>query len=66
MLTKECAQQRFIEPMYAEAARELPDGDDWTYQAKLDGFHGKACCALGITDLLFHLGKTVLHHRMRL
>ena len=38
MLTKECAQQRFIEPMYAEAARELPDGGAWTYEAKLDGY----------------------------
>ena len=38
MLTKERAQQRFIEPTYAEAARELPDGDAWTYEAKLDGY----------------------------
>jgi len=28
----------FIEPMYAEAVRELPDGGAWTYEAKLDGY----------------------------
>jgi DNA ligase D-like protein (predicted ligase) len=29
---------RFIEPMYATLARELPDGNAWTYEAKLDGY----------------------------
>ena len=24
--------------MYSEACRELPDGDAWTYEAKLDGY----------------------------
>jgi bifunctional non-homologous end joining protein LigD len=43
MLTKEPStaervQPRFIEPMYAEAVRELPDGGLWTYEAKLDGY----------------------------
>ena len=28
----------FIEPMYAEVARELPDGNAWLYEAKLDGY----------------------------
>jgi ATP-dependent DNA ligase len=28
----------FIEPMYAEAVRELPDGGLWSYEAKLDGY----------------------------
>ena len=27
-----------MEPMYAEAVRELPDGDAWTYEAKSDGY----------------------------
>jgi len=45
MLTKdfstlERVQPRFIEPMYAEAVRELPDGGLWTYEAKRDGY----CC----------------------
>ena len=43
MLTKELTtlervQPRFIEPMYAELCRELPDGGEWTYEAKLDGY----------------------------
>ena len=48
MLTKECAQQRFIEPMYAEAARELPDGDAWIYEAKLDGYRCLAALEVSI------------------
>ena len=41
MLTKELStlehvQPDFIEPMYAEAVRELPDGGLWTYEAKFD------------------------------
>jgi ATP-dependent DNA ligase len=43
MLTKDLStakrvQPRFIEPMCAEAVRELPDGGLWTYEAKLDGY----------------------------
>jgi DNA ligase D-like protein (predicted ligase) len=29
---------RFIEPMYATAVGQLPDGGAWTYEAKLDGY----------------------------
>jgi bifunctional non-homologous end joining protein LigD len=28
----------FIEPMYATLVRELPDGNAWIYEAKLDGY----------------------------
>jgi len=43
MTTKELSitehvQPHFLEPMYAEAVRELPDGGLWTYEAKLDGY----------------------------
>ena len=43
MLTKDLStaksvQPCFIEPMYAELCRELPDGGLWTYEAKLDGY----------------------------
>lgn len=43
MMTKELsiarqARLRFIEPMYADAVRELPDSGLWTYEAKLDGY----------------------------
>jgi ATP-dependent DNA ligase len=33
----------FIEPMYATAVRELPDGDAWAYEAKLDEYRCLAC-----------------------
>ena len=43
MITKGLAtakriEPHFIEPMYASAVRELPDGATWTYEAKLDGY----------------------------
>ncbi|HEY3154788.1 MAG TPA: non-homologous end-joining DNA ligase [Candidatus Binatia bacterium] len=43
MLTKKVAtsarvQPSFIEPMYAEAVRDLPDSGLWSYEAKLDGY----------------------------
>jgi ATP-dependent DNA ligase len=36
--TAERVQPRFIEPMYAEGVKELPDGGLWTYEGKLDGY----------------------------
>jgi bifunctional non-homologous end joining protein LigD len=38
MLTKAHSRAKHIEPMYASAVRELPDGKAWTYEAKLDGY----------------------------
>jgi bifunctional non-homologous end joining protein LigD len=43
MLTKELSKlpalrPSFIEPMYARAVSELPEGDLWSYEAKLDGY----------------------------
>jgi bifunctional non-homologous end joining protein LigD len=32
------ATLRFIEPMYATLVRELPEGDEWQYEIKLDGY----------------------------
>src|SRR5437867_10619420 len=32
------AKLRFIEPMYASPAAELPKGDEWLYEIKLDGY----------------------------
>jgi hypothetical protein len=48
MLTKEVCtskriQPRFIEPMQIALVRELPDGGQWTYEAKLDGSLNYAC-----------------------
>jgi ATP-dependent DNA ligase len=36
--TAERTELHFIEPMYAEPVRDLPEGGDWTYEAKLDGY----------------------------
>ena len=52
MLTKELSrlpavQPSFIEPMYAQAVRNLSDGTDWIYEAKLDGYR---CLAAKRTD----------------
>src|SRR5678815_4833340 len=43
MLTKELSKlpalrPAFIEPMYAQAVSELPEGNLWSYEAKLDGY----------------------------
>jgi bifunctional non-homologous end joining protein LigD len=43
MTTKElhalpAAKPRFIEPMYISEIRQLPDGLEWVYEAKLDGY----------------------------
>lgn len=29
---------RFIDPMLCRAAREVPEGDEWQYEIKLDGY----------------------------
>ena len=28
----------FVTPMAAQVVKRLPDGDDWTYELKLDGY----------------------------
>ena len=43
MLAKELSQlpalrPSFIEPMYAQAVTKLPEGNLWSYEAKLDGY----------------------------
>ena len=32
------AKVHFIEPMYALAVQHIPDGDDWLYEVKFDGY----------------------------
>src|SRR5919106_6144903 len=29
---------QFVEPMYARAVQQLPEGKDWLYEAKFDGY----------------------------
>jgi ATP-dependent DNA ligase len=57
MLTKEhsklpALRPSFIEPMYARAVSELPEGNLWSYEAKLDGY--RWCCALVAAGQWFH------------
>ena len=32
------AKPRFIEPMYARLVNKLPEGEDWLYEVKFDGY----------------------------
>jgi bifunctional non-homologous end joining protein LigD len=32
------AEIRFIEPMYARLVQELPEGKEWLYEVKFDGY----------------------------
>jgi bifunctional non-homologous end joining protein LigD len=32
------AKIRFIEPMYARLVNELPQGSEWLYEVKFDGY----------------------------
>jgi ATP-dependent DNA ligase len=32
------AKVRFIEPMYAKLVNELPEGKEWLYEVKFDGY----------------------------
>jgi ATP-dependent DNA ligase len=36
------AKARFIEPMYAKAVETLPEGSEWIYEIKLDGYRALA------------------------
>jgi ATP-dependent DNA ligase len=36
------AKIRFIEPMYALAVQNLPEGEEWLYEVKLDGYRALA------------------------
>jgi bifunctional non-homologous end joining protein LigD len=40
------AKLRFIEPMYARLVHKLPEGKDWLYEIKFDGYR----CLAGRDD----------------
>jgi bifunctional non-homologous end joining protein LigD len=66
MLTKELATTerfapRFIEPMYATLVRELPDGGQWNYEAKLDGYRCLAANRDGRAVLWSRRGNGFTH-----
>jgi bifunctional non-homologous end joining protein LigD len=43
------AKARFIQPMILSEVRQLPDGEQWTYEAKLDGYRCLAGKNGGVT-----------------
>ncbi len=43
---------KFIEPMQCELAAQLPEGDDWQYELKLDGYRALAIKDQGAATLL--------------
>ena len=47
----------FIEPMLCVAAAELPQGSEWTYELKLDGYRGLGHSLNGRSRLLSRNGK---------
>ena len=48
----------FAEPMECLAIGALPEGDDWTYEVKLDGFRAQALCRGAGVSLLSRTGKS--------
>src|SRR5262245_21827332 len=51
----------FIEPMFAQLVRELPDGGQWTYDAKLDGYRCLAANRDGRAVLWSRRGNGFTH-----
>ena len=37
-LTPKRASPAFVTPMAAQVVKKLPEGDDWTYELKFDGY----------------------------
>jgi len=40
------------------AVTALPEGEDWTYEVKLDGFRAQALCGAAGVSLLSRMGKS--------
>ena len=36
--TASAERLQFVEPMYARAVQQLPEGKDWLYEVKFDGY----------------------------
>ena len=63
MIAKELSNEprlhpTFIEPMEVLPARELPDGGNWTYEAKLDGYRCVVARRKGGTTLWSRRGTS--------
>lgn len=48
---------RFVEPMECLMVSKLPEGADWRYEIKLDGYRAQAVCQASGTQLLSRNGK---------
>lgn len=48
---------KFVEPMECLLVSRLPEGPEWTYEIKLDGYRAQALCAGKATQLLSRNGK---------
>ena len=47
---KRAARIQFVEPMYPHLVQQLPDGKDWLYEVKFDGYRCLAARdAAGVT-----------------
>jgi len=53
----EHASARFVEPMLCLAVAELPEGPQWKYELKLDGYRAIGLSARGRVHLLSRNGK---------
>lgn len=49
--------QRFIQPMECLMVAKLPEGPEWSYEIKLDGYRAQALCEASGTQLLSRNGK---------
>ena len=47
----------FVEPMECLLVSKLPEGPEWSYEIKLDGYRAQALCAGKATQLLSRNGK---------
>ena len=60
------AKIRFIEPMYARPVSELPEGNEWLYEVKFDGYRCLAGRdAKGVTGPIGSLQDPFLRYRDR-
>lgn len=57
---------KFIEPMYARLDKELPEGNEWLYEVKFDGYRCLAGRdAKGVTGPIGSLQDRFLRYRDR-